>query len=359
MNSAASAPDLERNRTGLTRRALIGSVCTTAAALLATPAVGAQRRRPNSYSELRLDPSLEGDVLSQGRTAIERLTGGPRAIQPLSVTADLFTPQEVRHHRDRVALIARTAADCLDRTYADHVAFFNQHRVSKYYGFRRYPTEQSRIDALISAGKSPRLAKLQEVTACILLAKRCLREGFLAAGENATWQKIDRVMNKNGNLGTDLQVMLQQLEWEIYYWNPDPRKNDIWDKEDRKLNPLKPGTVWNPVWGGHGARFKDVKSRGLYSGKRVDNRERLVQFLTLPPAAFQSVSFFVGTAHDGYHVFPGRRGAVIEAHSMRKITDRSNLERSRFNPLQQPGGGPRWTERERYKSGLIVVPKTF
>jgi hypothetical protein len=66
----------------------------------------------------------------------------------------------------------------------------------------------------------------------------------------------------------------------------------------------------------------------------------------------------VGIAHAGYHVFPGRKGDVIEAHSMRNIAARDNIEFSEFNPLAT-GGGPRWTNSEKYRSGLIVVPEDF
>ena len=68
--------------------------------------------------------------------------------------------------------------------------------------------------------------------------------------------------------------------------------------------------------------------------------------------------FFVGIAHAGYHVFPGRRGDVVEAHSMREMIAKDNIEVAPFNPLAQ-GGAPRWTRSEKYRSGLIAVPADF
>ncbi|CAN5724706.1 hypothetical protein BH20VER1_BH20VER1_25590 [soil metagenome] len=73
------------------------------------------------------------------------------------------------------------------------------------------------------------------------------------------------------------------------------------------------------------------------------------------PAAFRSAPFFVGTAHTGYHVFPGFEGSIIDAHSTRALTSVNNLEKSQFNPLAS-GGGPRWTPTEKYRSGLIATP---
>jgi hypothetical protein len=98
-----------------------------------------------------------------------------------------------------------------------------------------------------------------------------------------------------------------------------------------------------------------VKNKSAYSDTHVDDADRLVGFGEAPPPAFKLMPFFVGAAHAGHHVFPGRKGDVIEAHSTRLMNDRANMELSPFNPLAE-GGGPRWTELEKYRSGLIAVP---
>jgi hypothetical protein len=152
--------------------------------------------------------------------------------------------------------------------------------------------------------------------------------------------------------------MLQQLGWKIYYWNPNPSKNADWDDEDRRLNPPKAGKTWNPVWGGHVLRHDSVVRRKIYYETKVDNASALVNFGTATPASFRNVPLFIGIAHAGYHVFPGRRGDVIEAHSMRNLDARDNLEVAPFNPLAS-GGAPRWTRSEKYRSGLIAVPQSF
>ena len=92
----------------------------------------------------------------------------------------------------------------------------------------------------------------------------------------------------------------------------------------------------------------------------IDDKTLLVGFGTNVPAEFRAVPFWVGTAHSGYHVFPGFSGKIIEAHSQRPISSKDNLEVSSFNPLnQERGGGPKWTNSERYRSGVIAVPPGY
>lgn len=277
------------------------------------------------------------------------------------IPSRMFSAEEIKRHADNLPLITSTAAKYLDDTYADHLKFYKKWGVSKYFGNRRkdYATKAGRVRALQKYGKPIELADQQVGTACILLAMRSLERGLAVAGMEATWKKIYDVLKiDKAFLGTDLQMMLRQLGWKIYYWNPSPAKNAEWDKEDRAISPAPEGKSWHPVWGGHAARYDTATKRGLYSNKPVDNAKTLVDFGTTPPPAFRNVPFFIGTAHDGYHVFPGRRGDVIEAHSMRDLTAKDNLEVSEFNPLG-PGGGPRWTRSEKYRSGLIAAPAMF
>jgi hypothetical protein len=174
-----------------------------------------------------------------------------------------------------------------------------------------------------------------------------------------TWKKINAQLKIDQKFyGTDLQIMLQQLGWKLLYWNPDPSKNAAWDAEDQALNPLRTGRKWMPVWGGHELRYAAARARGVYYDAKLDDVTRLVGFRTAPPTGFRAVPVFIGIAHAGYHVFPGRRGDVIEAHSMRPMNAADNIEVSPFNPLAQ-GGGPRWTRSEKYRSGVIAVPEAF
>jgi hypothetical protein len=278
-----------------------------------------------------------------------------------SVPNSMFTSAEISKHRSSLKAFNKAASDFLDWVYADHTKFYNKWGVSKYYGDRNpaYKTKELRIKALRNLGKPTMLADQQVNTACILLAMQACEHGFNDTGMSSTWKKIEKQLKIDFKLyGTDLQIMLQQLGWKIYYWNPDPSKNAEWDAQDRALNPLKPGRKWMPVWGGHALRYASAKNNGVYYDAKVDNSTALVGFKKIQPPAFKKVPFWVGIAHAGYHVFPGRKGDVIEAHSMRNIAARDNMEFSQFNPLGT-GGGPRWTNSEKYRSGLIVVPEDF
>jgi hypothetical protein len=278
-----------------------------------------------------------------------------------SVPKRMFTSTEIANHRSSLAAFNKAASDFLDWVFADHIAFHNKWGVSKYYGNRNpaYKTKELRIKALKALGKPTMLADQQVSTACILLAMQACEHGFNATGMSSTWKKINNQLKIDQKFyGTDLQIMLQQLGWKIYYWNPDPTKNAEWDADDQATNPLKPGRKWMPVWGGHALRYASVKNKSIYYDATVDNSTTLVGFKKTQPASFKRVPFFVGIAHAGYHVFPGRKGDVIEAHSMRNIAARDNIEFAPFNPLAT-GGAPRWTRSEKYRSGLIAVPDDF
>ena len=278
-----------------------------------------------------------------------------------SVPNGMFSATEIRKHRDTLDVFTDAAADFLDWVYADHLAFYQKWGVSKYYGNRKpeHRTREKRMAQLRKFGKPEFLADQQVATACILLAMQACERGFIATGMANTWKKIHAQLKIDQKFyGTDLQIMLQQLGWKICYWNPDPSQNAAWDADDQALNPLRPGRKWMPVWGGHALRHASAVNRGVYHDSKVDDVTRLVGFKKTQPAAFRAVPFFVGIAHAGYHVFPGRRGDVIEAHSMREMIAKDNIEVAPFNPLAQ-GGAPRWTRTEKYRSGLIAVPADF
>jgi hypothetical protein len=280
----------------------------------------------------------------------------------MAVPAGMFTSAEKTKHRNSLATFTDAAADFLDWVYEDHLAFFRKWGVSKYYGNRKpeHATRELRIKQLQKFGKPTSLVDQQVATACILLAMQAMERGFIATDQANVWKKIHAQLRVGNRFyGTDLQLTMQQLGWKLYYWNPDPAKNAQWDAEDKRINPLKPGKKWNPVWGGHALRHAEATGpRHRYYESTVDNWTKLVGFKDIQPNSFKTIPVFVGIAHAGYHVFPGRRGDVIEAHSMRQMIDPSNLERAAFNPLAS-GGAPRWTRSEKYRSGLICVPSDF
>jgi len=301
-----------------------------------------------------------------------------------------FTEQEIADNVTNAALISETSAACLNRTWAEHNDFFNKRKYSKFYGSRnpKYKTQEGRKAALLKLlpelakkvrkGDAAAIAELDmrerelETTSCVGLAIKCLGQGFKAANMNETWSKIMTWVGRSGEdgvplfYGTDLQKALVDLGWKSLYWNPDLSQNDTWDELERAFNPLQEGKVWNPVWGGHTERWNSVLKRKNYFGIPVHDIRTLVNFGINSGSDFKKPPFFVGTAHAGYHVFPGFNGNVIEAHSMRDMSSRSNMEVGPFNPLYQPingvdngNGAPRWTRSEHYRSGVIVVPPGY
>ena len=301
-----------------------------------------------------------------------------------------FSPEEIAANARNAKLISDTAASCLSKTWDTHNKFYNQRRYSKYYGNRKpeHKTVDGRkqvllkllpeLNARVSRGDRAALAELVsrekelEATSCIGLTLKCLGEGFRTAGMGDTWAKIHEWVGRKGDdgsplfYGTDLQKALVDLGWKSLYWNPDLSMNAEWDQLEAELNPVKDGKKWNPIWGGHAYRWSLVKRKQDYYGIPVQDITTLVNFGVKTPEEFKKVPFYVGTAHAGYHVFPGFKGQVIEAHSMRELNSHSNLEVGAFNPLFQEvngvangNGAPKWTRIEHYRSGMIVVPPGY
>lgn len=230
---------------------------------------------------------------------------------------------------------------------------------------------------------------LMQNISCVDMSRRCLEAGFNAAGMHDTFEKIDQVVLAHQVSGTEIQKGLSDLGWKVLYFNPDPTQNAAWDKDDQTINPLpttlKPGEdklpKWMGSWGGHqmawsagclpngrlapgrktgGVLCSDEYELGAEVPIPVDDKRLLVGFRTTVPEEFKKIPYFVGTAHGGYHVFPGYYGNIIEAHSVRAMSSIDNLQMSEFNPLdQERNGGPRWTDIEHYRSGVIVVPPGY
>lgn len=274
-----------------------------------------------------------------------------------------FTDAEIQLHKSKVNELTAEAARCLNTTYNEHVDFFNRTGVTKFYGNRRYtkgwvaktvngrkltPIKQTLKDK----GLDPNLEDLMENMSCVDFARKCLRQGFAKVGLQDQWTKIDTYNpDKIGNM---MQHGLQALGWQILYWNPDPSMNKAWDLDDQKIAPGNPLNVW----GYNEARYNSVMRNGTYLYNTVDDARSLVNFGKQQPRFLEAVKFAVGTANGGYHVFLVSDTNAIEAHSTRSLFGTDNLEFSPFNPLAT-GGGPRWTAKEKYRSGLLVVPPTY
>jgi hypothetical protein len=221
---------------------------------------------------------------------------------------------------------------------------------------------------------------LQNIS-CIDMARRCLREGFKAAGMESTFEKVDKVTREKDLSGVEMIKALSDLGWKVLYFNPDITQNAAWDADERQIMPPNDAHKWQGAWGDHvyswgsncdpngrvypGKAHAGVNCSMQYMAGRetpvpVDDKELLVNFGTTVPDKFKAVPFFVGTAHAGYHVFPGFSGNIIEAHSTRPLASSNNLQVSKFNPLDQDhDGGPRWTNSEHYRTGVVAVPPGY
>jgi hypothetical protein len=277
-----------------------------------------------------------------------------------------FSDSERARHAAGVDKVLSTTTSCLENEIADHRAFFNKYRVSKYYGdrsaFAKLPWEDKIYhiqDVLRRLGyrqsEIPRLSQYirgqMKPTSCVGLVLKCLGNGFKAAGQEDLWNKIAAYTRLNNQDGTSMQDALRKLGWRVLYWNPWTQYSAQWDANEQAKDP----TNKNRFWGYHAYRYRTVMSSGRkYLYNTVDDVRTLVDFGRNVPNEFKRIPFFVGTAHTGYHVFPGMYGNVIEGHSTRQITDGQTIESSGFNPLQD-GGAPRGS----YYSGLMAVPPGY
>ncbi|MES2526680.1 MAG: hypothetical protein V4598_06315 [Bdellovibrionota bacterium] len=264
-----------------------------------------------------------------------------------------FTAREISDHQTDVDTIVPTASECLKKTYDRHLAFHRRYGISPYYGdqssFAKLTYEQKK-SYLRSLRKDENLVDQMETISCVGLAMRCLSQGFAAAGKQVIWKRLEDHLRLNGVDGTALQYSLRKLGWKTLYWNPQISMNEEWDRQEKLRNPQN----LQRSWGWHAYRWSTILSKGMYYDNHVDDKTTLVNFGTKQPLIFKRLPFFLGTAHTGYHVFPGMNGQVIESHSLRKITDITTIESSEFNPLK-PNGGPQGT----MYSGLMSVPPGY
>ncbi len=278
-----------------------------------------------------------------------------------------FSEEEKELHQQSISQLIDESAKCLARHKEEHLAFYKSHCIrgnkclSKFYGERRYSMTKG---ARRSDGKKlkylPREIRREgfpeswatemRSTSCVGLALQCLKEGFQKTDQNEQWNKIMTFVRRNGVGGTALQDALQKIGWKIYYWNPTPLDSIVevatqWDTEEKR---------WSSK-GYHLYRYYRVRNDSSYWYNHVDFKYDLVGFEKTTPTLLYQYPYWVGTANTGYHVFPGTYEKVVEAHSTRHFTSIDNLEFSNFNPLAEDGG-PRWTNSEKYRSGLIALP---
>jgi hypothetical protein len=307
-----------------------------------------------------------------------------------------FSDAEVQQHQAGLQTVLSTASRCLQQDLDTHQQFMKKYGVSKFYGenasfakateidfngqevkrnttddekrekLREKGFQENLVQALIpvkSCRKSGDCPLKMEAASCVGLALKCLKRGFESAGQGAIWARLRQFTRENGVTGNSLQYGLQLLGWKIVYWNPDPRQNAEWDASERRNYP----TNSKYIWGKHALNYKLVMEQGTYGGLQVDDTTSAVGFGRGSPEIFKRVPFFVGIGHMGYHVFPGMNGRVVEAHSMRDVTDPLEIQAELFSPLspgEGPQGGPRSVlpggqKSDTYRSGIVAIPPGF
>lgn len=304
-----------------------------------------------------------------------------------------FSEEEVQQHQAGLQTVLSVASKCLQQDLDTHNQFMKNYGVSKFYGenasfakvteldkfgkeVKRDTTDEEKREKLREKGFSENLVQAlipsikcrnstdcpmkMEAASCVGLALKCLKRGFDTAGQSEIWARLRQFTRVNDVTGNSLQFGLQLLGWKILYWNPDPRLNRVWDESERQTYPTNPKFIW----GKHAMTYKKVMEEGTYGGLQVDDVTSAVGFGKGTPEVLKRAPFFVGIGHQGYHVFPGMYGRVVEAHSMRDVTDPLEIQSELFSPLtpgEGPQGGPRSVlpgghRSDTYRSGIVAIP---
>jgi hypothetical protein len=286
-----------------------------------------------------------------------------------------FTIKEKIIHYNRTNQFNAIGVQCLQDYKREHLSFYRNHCIkknrktrclSKFYGERRFSKKRGAVrpedgkpltylgDELARLGFPVSWMDKMKKTSCVGMALDCLERSFRGTGQDSAWKKIRKfVVLQNDSGGTELQHALQGLGWKVLYWNPAPYSTmeedmERWDKQEEG---------WLSK-GYHAWRYFTVTTKGTYYYNKIDDATTLVGFEKATPSYLTTIPFWIGTANTGYHVFPGTEENVVEAHSTRDIDSIDNLEFSFFSPLKY-GGGPRWTDTEKYRSGMIAVPPGY
>lgn len=264
-----------------------------------------------------------------------------------------FNEEETKLHLDTILVLVNEADQCLNDNIKRHQEFYKKYGISAFYGqnsaFSKM-SQKEKVDFLVSKKLDPKLVNELSATSCVGLALKCLEKGFSVTNQDEVFKRLKAYVVANGVDGTALQDGLSKLGWKTLYWNPNPEKNKTWDLQERLADPRNK----KHFRGFHEDNYVAVKNKNRYYMNNVQDATTLINFGSNEPEYLKNIPFFVGTAHMGYHVFPGAHGVVIEAHSTRAIADENTIESAPFNPLDDKGA-----PSGRYRSGLISVPPTF
>jgi hypothetical protein len=264
-----------------------------------------------------------------------------------------FSEEEKRVHLQSIHSLTAAAEICLKEDLKTHTDFYKKYGISAFYGqnsaFSKMSQNEKR-DFLIKRKLDPKLLEIIKPTSCVGLSLKCLERGFSTTGQTAVYKQLLAFTVLNGVDGTALQHGLRALGWKTLYWNPDTSKNKSWDRLEKIADRFNK----KHFRGFHEDNFIAVKNKATYYFNEIDISDLLLNFSDTEPNYLKGIPFFIGTAHMGYHVFPGYYGVVVEAHSTRAITDEQTIESAPFNPLSDDGA-----PSGRYRSGLISIPPSF
>lgn len=285
-----------------------------------------------------------------------------------------FTPEEISKHFQRIQPFTREAAACLQWHMERQEFFWEKYKLAAFYGYesdwnRKVTIEEKKAFFIRRHVPLEVLDEIKPIS-CVNMTLDCLERSFKKTGQMSAWVKVKDFTAANNQYGNALQFALQKLGWKILYWNPDTSKVAEWDHQERERDKKiregdEPENQFG-FYGWHADRLRQVREKKQYYFNPVDDGTSLVDFGASPPRKFLQLPFFVGTAHTGFHVFPGYKGIVVEGHNRARITDRRTVESAPFDPLGQiptENGKPRFSPNGGlygvYRSGLIAAPPGY
>jgi len=170
--------------------------------------------------------------------------------------------------------------------------------IGRYYGNQSDFARLSAAEraAWVEAHKTPGTSPgMPTETSCIGWAMENVAAAYKAAGMEARWAEIEKIVRNNDMRGTVLAAELQKDGWQAFYYNPDTR-----DTSNR---------------GEHTTSFAQVSAGQPYYGIRVDGM--ILNYGNGPSPELEKLRqapFFCGVGFGGNHTFVGQDGRVNEVH---------------------------------------------
>lgn len=309
--------------------------------------------RPLAHRGSKVEDGFERFVLAldqaeSWRSSDLAISGGKAKLLPDSFKLD-FEWNAVAHHTLTSAFIQ------ID----EHLSAIDRTGVGTMYG------PASAFAALSEEKQAEFLRNTKRVsgdiptpvkTSCIGFVLKHLSQGYMAAGKAERWNEIESIVRDNSGQGTYLLRELKKDGWKLVYFNPD------------KLNPTervdeKSKEADHHLWTWYLARdskgyMTNVLSYGkVFEGLKLDyvatdyrvTDPSVTEHNEAAARLLQEAPFYVGIANGGYHVYLGSKGMVVESHSTRGPSNRTNVE---VRPFNQWGLFP----QESFLSGVIAVP---